>query len=375
MHDTPGDSADANLKRWLADCLIDPVDPPTPLPAGSEAALLDLAEAEGVGVLLAYHARRHSLPLSPHSLSRLQQLERSRVASNLSRQQEVESLLADLEVAGVPVLLVKGEALAHRLYPEPHLRARADSDLLFADKAGAECAWRLLQARGYARKPTLQGRFVGFQFPCTREIAPGAHMQFDLHNQSSDYLWFARRLTFVEFMADSEELVLGTRACRGPGPVHALLHACAHRVANRPYGTENRLVWLYDIHLLARELSQSGRWQAFCRAAADKQLARICLEGLSHSGQWFGAEFDLQPLLAASADEERGLSMSSTRRSLFLADLLHNPGTANKLRQLREHLLPAPAYMRARYSLGSSFWLPLYYLLRLLRGLVRPWLG
>jgi len=49
----------------------------------------------------------------------------------MARVVELREVLAALAGAGLPVLLLKGAALAYTLYPEPHLRDRSDTDLLF----------------------------------------------------------------------------------------------------------------------------------------------------------------------------------------------------------------------------------------------------
>ncbi|GAG77142.1 unnamed protein product, partial [marine sediment metagenome] len=50
------------------------------------------------------------------------------------RKHDLLALLQALEQAGLSVVLLKGGALAYTHYPEPHLRARVDTDI-FIDSA------------------------------------------------------------------------------------------------------------------------------------------------------------------------------------------------------------------------------------------------
>ena len=65
------------------------------------------------------------------------------------RDQEASDLLDALRAAGARALLIKGAALAHTLYPQPHLRPRADIDLLIPGDS-RERVERVLEARGWS---------------------------------------------------------------------------------------------------------------------------------------------------------------------------------------------------------------------------------
>ena len=79
-------------------------------------------------------------------------------------------------------------------------------------------------------------------------------------------------------------------------PVHALLLACMHRATHKQtpllcrivvaYYSANRLIWLYDIHLLAKSLSYP-QWHDVVRLARDKGLRATCLDGIERAGTCF----------------------------------------------------------------------------------------
>jgi hypothetical protein len=81
----------------------------------------------------------------------------------------------------------------------------------------------------------------------------------------------------------------------GAGKVHALLIACMHRAGHKqaPYFVDgvahysgDRLIWLYDIHLLAQALSPA-QWNEFLRLARQKGLRAVCLEGIEQTRSRF----------------------------------------------------------------------------------------
>ena len=67
-------------------------------------------------------------------------------------------------------------------------------------------------------------------------------------------------------------------AARALGPVDALLLACIHRVAH--HDDCEKLLWIYDIHLLAHGMDRR-RLKQFATRAAEKRIRAVCLRGLS----------------------------------------------------------------------------------------------
>jgi len=52
---------------------------------------------------------------------------------------------------------------------------------------------------------------------------------------------------------------------------------------------ENHLIWLYDIHLLAKSLSPE-QWQRLPAHAHEKQHASLCLDGLERCVGWISGQ-------------------------------------------------------------------------------------
>jgi Uncharacterised nucleotidyltransferase len=367
---------DSSLKEWLSSILRG--DRASLLSRCTEADidhLIRIGENEGITALLRNQLEKHGyLDTIPEKFaSQLKALEFQHVALNLSRQSEVKKVLNLLRTQELDFVLMKGEALANTIYPAPHMRTRCDTDLLFRDKKATGEAWLTLKKEGYAREQTLEGKFVGYQFSCSKLLGTGVTNTFDVHNEINDYLWFAKKFPFDELYSSALNIDYCGLQVKCFNSAYALMHANLHRVSNKPLGIQDRLIWLYDIHLLCRSLSHS-EWEAFCCLAQEKEMSRVCLEGIQQASYYLHTEIPnrfLATLTGLAAKEPRGLNGMNQRWQLYVHDWLNNKGVVNKIRQLKEHLFPSSHYMMRKYQLTTKSLLPYFYLKRLCQGIVK----
>jgi hypothetical protein len=165
------------------------------------------------------------------------------------------------------------------------------------------------------------------------------------------------------------------------GPVHALLIACMHRVAHvtaswgvdetRHYG--DRLIWLYDIHLLASGMSLQELTE-FVRLAVERRIKTICSDGLSHSQRCFGTPLPVEVLAALSAagpPEPSARYLDPGRLRFLMRDIRSLTNVYDRLRLVKEHLFPPAEYMLKKYSVSRRAWLSVLYLRRAVQGIWR----
>lgn len=339
----------------------------------ADSKLFEVAANEGVAALLAYQLRINDQleNLASGLRDRLRVIELQSAAIDLRRRLEVSRILALLKAANIDFIVLKGEALAHSLYPEPHLRSRCDIDLLFADKVQAERVWSILRSEGYARTLTLEGQFVGFQFSCSKRLKNGLDITFDIHNQISDYLWFAKRFPYQKLRKNAAFINVDGVDVAVLDLPYALLHACLHRVSNKPHKIQDRLIWLYDIQLIC-EAQGEEQWNDFLQIAMNTHMAKTCLEAIRQAEKYLELKLPSQAIerLKKHADfESSGLNGLEKRWQLYLSDFLNNKGFLNKAAQLREHLVPSKAYMMCKYPIRKQWQLPYYYVKRIVLGL------
>ena len=224
----------------------------------AQSRFLAAATLHRLRPLLAWRLRQSGeLPSWPAPIRQaLADAERAEAALEIVRRQELCRLLRAFAAADVPVLLLKGAALAYSLYPEPWLRPREDTDLLVRS-ADARHASDVLGSAGYRpavmqsgalRHPPAAVRPLGSSRTSTRlrspleDRQPGAVCRSAVARGPSAR---ARR------RCRSDD----APAARIPRRIHALLLACWHRVSH--HHDSGDLLWLYDLHLLADGLSDA----------------------------------------------------------------------------------------------------------------------
>ena len=112
---------------------------------------------------------------------------------------------------------------------------------------------------------------------CRRSTAFGVCHVFDIHWKISTQAVFDGVLTYDEMLPRAQPAPgLGPHAMTA-GAVDALLLACIHPVMH--HRNEQRVLWIYDIHLLAGRLS-AHQFAEFTRLARQKQVAGICAHQL-----------------------------------------------------------------------------------------------
>jgi hypothetical protein len=138
---------------------------------------------------------------------------------------------------------------------------------------------------------------------------------------------------------------------------------------------EERLIWIYDVHLLASRLD-SHTLERFADLAVERGVGAVCRHQLLLAHDRFGTAIPqevLTRLSTASAEPTaRYLSPNRRWRHEFAASLRGLPRWADRARLAREVLLPKPAYMFATYGMasgrGSAALLPALYTHRALSG-------
>jgi hypothetical protein len=159
-----------------------------------------------------------------------------------------------------------------------------------------------------------------------------------------------------------------------PSHVDALLLACIHRVAH--HHDIERLIWLYDIHLL-RDAMSAEEHARFWRLAADRRVVAICERSIELADKWFaGAPHDR----AANwlTDDERAREEASAAfldhdrtRGAALGSELKALSWRRRLRRVRELALPPIGFMRQSFPSAHAAALPALYVWRGARGLLR----
>lgn len=352
---------------------------------------MDVAERTLVLPLVAYRLEEAGVQAQwpARVVARAQAARRTEALLDAIRWREDARVLAALARAGIAPLLLKGAALARRLYPLPHLRPRVDTDLLVREEA-LERVGPVLAEAGYREDVMTRGRLVLAERRWVRTVLPGVEHVLDVHWRLVNVQEFAGVLPFAELEATAVEVGGFPVSARAPDDRYSLLAAAVHYVVH--HGAAFDPLWLYDMHLLAARLGSAGVGDAaaLARRHGIEALYRRALREVAH---WFGpleipfSDASRQdaatgggtvgvPLRrageAGSTSDERAVELytrPSTRLiDVVIRDLAALPDWGARWRLVREHLLPPASYMLQRYGVRRRVYLPLLYLLRAVTG-------
>lgn len=352
VHD--GETRAAMIRDWLAATLIGDSTGWALGDGFNPTQVLATAAAEGVVALLHERLLDPRMAAMPAALREpLAVAARVKAAQSLVRENQCRLILARFAQAGLPVLLLKGSALAYWAYTSPYLRECSDIDLLFRSRGDVDRAVAILAELRYElRQKVLPGDLVCFEGTCVR----GDGLEVDLHWRLSSTPLFAFRFDWTELEAAAIALPALALNARGLAPVPAFMHACMHRVQNMAAQRANVLKWLYDLALLARGFTPAD-WECLTALATARGLAGTCLDGIEAATACFGgvAPESVHRALAEAAraeiiDVRRMHQWWYIQRMSFHAF----PEWRQRWRWLRQRVIPDPRYLRERYGQGST---------------------
>ena len=293
------------------------------------------------------------------------------VTRDAARETALRAMLAAFEEASLRTLLIKGAHLAHTHYERTDLRPRTDTDLLIAAE-DRERVFGVLQGLGYRENAQVGGTLVMYQTTYVTQDDGRVIDAMDVHWKIANPQIFADLVSFDELYRQAVRVPSLGAAARVPSDVHALMIACVHRVAH--HHDADRLIWLYDIHLLAERLSDE-EWRAFAGLCHARSVAQVCWWSLERTIEAFRTVVPADVLrelagIGASGEQRTAAFLAPDRRHIaqVVGDLRALKSWKDRVRLMGQHLFPSPVYMRSRYAPASSAPLPVLYVRRAMYG-------
>lgn len=226
---------------------------------------------------------------APPTWERLHAAYLDNAARNLYIQVELATVLAALESAGVPAMLLKGAALIEDVYPDPALRVMCDLDILVGAR-DLELAQTAIAAIGYSPGAVLHNQ--GSQewmaehhhhYPAL--ISPERIVAVELHQHlvpPGDPAHF----DISGFWARARPSTVGP-AHLLPAPEDLLVHVALHFARNRLWRSDGALgqvadvAWILDRHVLD--------WDPLVERAQAYDLGGSLFLALFAAGELLGA--------------------------------------------------------------------------------------
>jgi len=173
--------------------------------------------------------------------------------------------------ANIPIICMRGLAVSELLYPHSYLRPHTDIDILFDQSyliMAKQVAGNVLQFRPINAYPML---FKLGDIPLDLHIEPIGSERIKawknitpLHTKD-----FFRYATEGEIAGEKAWVV---------HPRVILPYLCFHALKH----SFERLIWLYDIALLAKQVEQQGLWDEVLKGITEYKLERPCYYAFSY---------------------------------------------------------------------------------------------
>ncbi|MEA3351187.1 MAG: nucleotidyltransferase family protein [Chloroflexota bacterium] len=213
-----------------------------------------LAEIHGLAPLVYTHLQAANIPI-PEAIEReLRARAMQHTHANRVRSRALAQILAFFGEAGIDLLVLKGMAMAHLVYPRPGLRPMSDIDLLVS-QANAERGQALLAELGFCPVNT-SGPPSPHHKPILQRQVEGVNVYVELHHNLNRKLlpetgFEALRPAAITFMIENVPAYTLSHA-------DLLAHTYSHMVG-APFQSF-RLIWIADMVSLVERFGDELDW-------------------------------------------------------------------------------------------------------------------
>jgi len=293
------------------------------------------AWAEGVGACV-WHALQQQEESTIKSMdmefprASLLELLREQTAHTLMLRAAANEVLALFSKHEIKVVMLRGQAVAEALYEPASLRPQTDIDLLIR-QADAERVSEVLLAAGFQKVEGHALLFVRGQVMLDMHVEP-------LGIERMQAWALLTPLRAEDFFAAAEPGNISGQAALLIKPEVMLPYLCFHAMKH----SFERLIWLWDIALLARQVEQNRAWDDVLAGIERFALARPCFYALQYAEMHLAANVPQAVLDALNPD------MGYRERQLFERFMRHE-----KIPFLAERVF---ARMQPDFRHRLSFW-------------------
>lgn len=273
-------------------------------------------------------------------------------------EEQLQDIVENFGKAGVRVLVMKGPAYAHTIYPNVAVRPCSDLDLLVEPE-------RVPQARAileYMNYTCLDRKYdIAKHFYCEERFLCKTNDRKRLMIELHWYLYPVFRPQTEETVRELVERTVGVQASgvrfETMNPIDALIHRSLVNWAH--HDIDMRFIWICDVALLARKLKEPEDWKILqersvlwrARLAVELSLLMAC----ACAGLQLPKGFENFSTWPAPSAEERDIWIKVIRRHTDLSSHLREyfgryESMGELLQRIFRLLFPHPALMRQSYA-------------------------
>jgi hypothetical protein len=308
---------------------------------------------------------------------------------NSGMQRILAVVLATLNDAALPVVLLKGAALAFAVYDDPGLRPMSDLDLLVR-RADVEAAVAALAGVGYrAHMPghATLAEWLAVENELVLVGPEAAYTLIELHWSLFDAPHYQRVIDPEWLWQTAVPVTVAGQGAHILGPEAQILHLCGHLALHhegqQAFGNRTiKLLWLADIAEVIHRYGDGIDWGRLLQKAQAFDLVLSLQLVLGRVDALWPGIVPAEPCarlaaMAPSPAERRifGLLTAAHRPTAqrLYADLTGLPDWRARTRYAARQLFPSPAYMGGRYAIRRRWLLPFAYPYRWWVGISDLW--
>ena len=306
------------------------------LPPGVD--LVAHAVEHGLAPLLLAHVRAAKAAVAPSVGVRLYAQHAYHTHVAVVRRRIVAEIVEGLTGAGIPLLVLKGAALAQLVYEDPARRPMRDVDLL-VPRAEARRASGILRGLGLTRteRPTAPGHH---HLPAMMKTEDGATIVVEVHRELLAHTPFVAPLTYDDLRPAAQEFNWGGVTLQTLGREDMLWHVYAHAFVVNTLSPGMPLISLADLMHVTEAWADVLDWDDL-RHRYRRMVRALPL--VHH----------LTPWSASLADRLGGDTFRPVSTMPAVSSALHWSDIAS-----RDVLWPAEWWFRMRYGIDGQWrWL------------------
>jgi hypothetical protein len=375
----PDLSARAHLCRLLAATWrSDTLDSSVSIPWFQVARL---ARTERVATILYSIVRKADLTVPGTVHEDLRQAYAEAMLTNHLCFQDLGRILFAVSKAGIPILLLKGAALAEALYTDRALRPMGDLDVLVRPRHAYVCRDTLV---GLGYVPTELELPIGFHLALRSEWdfnhSEPSHTPVDLHWHPIGVLYYLLKLPADWFWKNSHTCEIAGSPVQVLNPEANILYLSAHLALQHRFNGLHRFL---DLALLIHREHEAVNWNTVIEAAQRFELLLALQETLDRLAQYWPSlpiceqRRQLHSLRSTPFERRLFRLFTSRRRNALLdlyTDIICLPDISTRIRFTLLLAFPQRAYMVQRYGIKRAYQMPFWYLYRLASEL-KKWLA
>jgi hypothetical protein len=340
-----------------------------------------MAGREGVAPLMYWKLRDTPVAVPPSTFSLLRSTYYQTLAQNTLMYQELDRILKALDEAGIPVIVLKGAALAATLYEDIGLRPMGDLDLLVREEKLQE-ALEVMRSIGYIEEPMPHQEFnreVGYDIHLWREANQDLKVELHWGLVAGEDVWHETKVKGLweearRWSPSSDGLL--SRDFDNVlqlSPEASLVYLSAHLIMHHGM-RQSRLLWFLDIYLLISKDNET-----LDRAKLDEQTYQFrwtLLTVLVQIHQLFGMPppseiaptiFRQEMLLPNSDHLVRQKALRNRTKATEVWAFFLLLSYWDRVRYALRMIFPSPIFIQWRYE-PDPYWLwPLFYPYRWVR--------